>query len=151
MSLLFILAMLSGVVADDFEVPPDMAFDTTTVIGQFIGFEVGAQVQPVIRDRNGELVSFWSAGPLMDYFLCIHLNERVTLEVEEVDTYIASIGEVSRVWRIIEASAGALSFSTWRDSLEARGEPEELLGDYFSAPLDHTVGGTVGDSNSGER
>jgi hypothetical protein len=139
LNIIFILALLSGVVADDFEVPPDMVFSTSTVHGTLIGFEVGAHIQPVITDRNGEMVSYWSSGPLMNYFLSIHVMERVTLEIEEVDTYIVSIGEVARIFRIIEATAGSTSFTVWRDSLEAEGEPEELLGDYYSAPLDYKI------------
>lgn len=136
MSLIFILAVLSGVVADDFELPDDVVYDTSTISGVFIGFEVGDYVHPVIRDEAGRLRSFWSTDHLMDYFLACNVGERVVLEIEEVDSYIWEIAGMMRIFRVIGASTGTLSYSQWRDSLEAEGEPEDLLGDYYSAPYD---------------
>ncbi len=136
MNLIFILAVLSGVVADDFDVPIDFVYDSTTVSGVFLGFEVGDYIHPVLRDESGEVVSFWSTDPLMDYFLSCHVGERVVLEIEEADSYIWEVGDMVRIFRVIGAGTGILSYSQWRDSLEAEGEIEDLLGDYFSAPYD---------------
>lgn len=134
LNLIFILAVLSGVVADDFEIPPNIVYDSTTVSGIFLGYEVGDYIHPIIRDESGKIMSFWSTDPLMDYFLTCHVNERVILDIEEADSYIWEVGEMMRILRVIGASTGSVSFSHWRDSLEAVGQPEDLLGDYFSAP-----------------
>ena len=136
MNLIFILAVLSGVVADDFEIPPSIIYGSTTVRGAFLGFEVGDYIHPVIRDENGEIESFWSSDPLLDYFLATHVGERVVLEIEESDTYIMELGDMLRIFSVTGATFGNVSFSSWKDSLDALGEPEELLGDYFSAPYD---------------
>ncbi|MCD4701819.1 MAG: hypothetical protein K8S24_08195 [Candidatus Aegiribacteria sp.] len=139
MSLIFILAVLSGVVADDFEVPDNVVYDTSTVRGVFVGFEVGDYVHPVISGEDGKLRSFWSTDHLMDYYLACNVGERVVLEIEEADSYIWEIEGMMRIFRVIGASAGTLSYSQWRDSLEAEGEPEDLLGDYYSAPYDYLI------------
>ena len=136
MNLILILAVLSGVVADDFEIPPRIIYGSTTVRGAFLGFEVGDYIHPVMRDESGEIVSFWSTDPLLNYFLASHVGERVVLEIEESDTYIMELGEMLRIFSVIGANTGAVSFTSWKDSLDALGEPEELLGDYFSAPYD---------------
>ncbi|MCD4776153.1 MAG: hypothetical protein K8S15_08925 [Candidatus Aegiribacteria sp.] len=39
----------------------------------------------------------------------------------------------------IGASTETVSFSHWRDSLEAEGQTEELLGNYFSAQYDNLI------------
>lgn len=136
MNLILVLAVLSGVIVDDFEIPPNIIYDSTTVSGIFVGFEVGDYVHPVIRDESGEKKSFWSTDPLLDYFLAIHLNERVILEIEEADSYIWEIADMMRIFRVIGARTVTVSFTHWRDSLEAEGDPADLLGDYFSAPYD---------------
>ncbi len=139
MGLIFILAVLSSVVADDFVVPPNVAYDSTTVSGIFLGYQVGDYIHPVIRDEDGISRSFWSTDPLMDYFLTLHVGERVVLEIEEADSYIWEIEGMMRIFRVIGASAGNVSFFQWRDSLETEGEPEDLLGDYYMAPYDCLV------------
>lgn len=139
LNLILILAVLSGLVADDFEIPPNMVYDSTTVSGTFLGFEVGDYIHPVIRDARGKILSFWSTNHLMDYFLSCHINERVILDIEEVDCYIMEVGDVMRIFRVIGAGTETVSFSHWRDSLEAEGRPEELLGNYFSAPYDNLI------------
>jgi len=136
LNLIFILAVLSGVVADDFEIPPSIIYGSSTVRGVFLGYEVGDYIHPVIRDESGEIESFWSTDPLLDYFLASHVGERVVLEIQESDTYILELGDMLRIFSVIGASTGTVSFTSWKDSLDALGEPEELLGDYFSAPYD---------------
>jgi len=136
LSLIMIIALLSGVVADDFEVSPNVVYDSTTVIGIMLGYEVGDYIHPVIRDESGDLRSFWSTDPLMDYFLTLHIGERVILEIEEADSYIPESGGMMRIFRVIGAGTDAVSFIAWRDSLEAQGTPGELLGDYHMAPYD---------------
>ena len=137
MNLIIILSILLGVVADDFEIPPNIVYGYSTVTGVLLGFEVGDyDVHPVIRERNGDVRSFWSADPLMDYFLTCHVGESVVLEIEESDSYIWEIERMMRIFRVIGASAGTVSFVQWRDSLEAEGDPEDLLGDYYMAPYD---------------
>lgn len=139
MSLIFIIAVLSGVVADDFEIPPNLVYDSTTVAGIFLGYEVGDYIHPVIRDESGEIRSFWSTDPLMDYFLTCHVGERVILEIEEADSYILEIAGMMRIFRVIGAGTRTVSFFQWRDSLEAEGDPEDLLGDYHTAPYNCPV------------
>ena len=134
MSLIIIIALLSGVVADDFEITPDVLFDSSTVTGVFLGYEVGDYLHPVIREEDGEIRSFWSTDPLLDYFLTRHVGEEVVLDIEEVDSYIPESGGMMRIFRVIGATTDAISFFQWRDSLEAEGEPEDLLGDYSMAP-----------------
>lgn len=134
LNLIFILAILSGLVADDFEIPPNIVYDSTTVSGIFLGYEVGDYIHPIIRNERGKILSFWSTDPLMDYFLSCHVDERVILEIEEADSYIMELGDMMRILRVIGASTGTVSFSHWRDSLETEGDPEDLLGDYFAAP-----------------
>jgi hypothetical protein len=134
LSLILIIAVLSGVVADDFEVSPNVVYDSSTVVGVFLGYEVGDYIHPVIRDESGDVRTFWSTDPLMDYFLTLHVGERVVLEIEEADSYIRSIAGMMRIFRVIGASTDTKSFFQWRDSLEAEGEPEDLLGDYYMAP-----------------
>jgi len=124
------------VVADDFEIPPNVVHDSTTVTGIFLGYEVGDYIHPVIRDDSGRIRSFWSTDPLMDYFLTCHVNERVILEIEEADSYIWEIAGMMRIFRVIGAGTGTLSYSQWKDSLETEGDPEDLLGDYYMAPYD---------------
>ncbi len=136
MSLVIILAFLLGVIADDFEVPPNIVYDSTTVTGIFLGYEVGDYIHPVLRDENGDVKSFWSTDHLMDYFLTCHVGERVVLEIEEADSYIWEIEGMMRIFRVIGASTDNISYSQWRDSLEAEGKPEDLLGDYYMAPYD---------------
>jgi hypothetical protein len=41
LSLIMIIALLSGVVADDFEVSPNVVYDSSTVVGIMLGYEVG--------------------------------------------------------------------------------------------------------------
>ena len=72
----------------------------------------------------------------MDYFLTCHVGERVVLEIEESDSYIWEIESMMRIFRVIGAGSGTVSFVQWRDSLEAEGDPEDLLGDYHMAPYD---------------
>ena len=134
MNLILILGILSGTVADDFEVPPNIVYDSTSVSGIFLGYEAGNDIRPVIRNENGGIEFYWSTDPLMDYFLAIHVNERVILEIEEADTYNVETGSMERIFRVIGASTGTLSFTHWKDSLVVEGQPEDLLGDYFSAP-----------------
>ena len=134
MSLIIIIALLSGVVADDFEVSPNVVYDSTTVIGIMLGYEVGDYIHPVIRDESGDVRSFWSTDPLMDYYLTLHVGERVVLQIEEADSYIPESGGMIRIFRVIGARTDTMSFIAWRDSLEAEGDPEELLGDYHAAP-----------------
>jgi len=141
--LIIILAVLSGVAADDFELPPNEAdfelppnivFDSTTVSGIFLGYEVGDYIHPVLRTDTGKILSLWSTDPLMDYFLTCHIDEAVVLEIEEADSYIWEIGDMMRIFRVIGVTTGTTTFSLWRDSIAALGEPQDLLGDYFSAP-----------------
>ncbi|MEN8208274.1 MAG: hypothetical protein ABFR50_03385 [Candidatus Fermentibacteria bacterium] len=140
MSLIFIIALLSGVVADDFEVSPNVVYDSTTAPGILLGFIVGQyDVHPVLLDENGDARSFWSTDPLLDYFLSRLVGERVFLEIEESDSYIGSVPDVMRIFRVIDASTGNLSYFQWRDSLETEGDPEELLGDYHAAPYNCLV------------
>lgn len=134
MSLVLIIALLSGVVADDFEVSPDVMYDSSTVVGIFLGYEVGDYIHPVIRDESGDIKSYWSTDPLMDYFLTLYVGERVVLEIEEADSYIPESGGMMRIFRVIGVSTDTTSFFLWRDSLEAEGDPEDLLGDYHMAP-----------------
>ena len=70
----------------------------------------------------------------MDYFLTCLVGEEVILEIEEADSYIWEIEGMMRIFRVIGAGTGTTSFMQWRDSLETEGRPEDLLGDYFSAP-----------------
>ena len=130
------IAVLTGVVADDFEVSPNVVYDSSTVVGVFLGYEVGDYIHPVIRDANGDVKSFWSTDPLMDYFLTLYVGERVVLEIEEADSYIPESGGMMRIFRVIGAASNTMSFFHWRDSLEAEGDPEDLLGDYYMAPYD---------------
>ena len=139
MSLVLIIAVLLGVVADDFEVLPNVVYDSSTVTGTFLGYEVGDYIHPVIRDENGDVKSFWSTDPLMDYFLTFLVGSRVILEIEEADSYIPESGGMMRIFRVIGARTNTRTFSQWRDSLEAEGDPEELLGDYYMAPFDCLV------------
>ncbi len=134
MSLIIIVALLSGVVADDFEVSPNVAYDSSTVVGIFLGYEVGDYIHPVIREEDGDVISFWSTDPLMDYFLTRLVGSRVILEIEEADSYIPESGGMMRIFRVIGVSTDTGSFFQWRDSLEAEGDPEDLLGDYYMAP-----------------
>ncbi len=136
MSLILIIALLSGVVADDFEVSPNVVYDSSTVVGIMLGYEVGDYIHPVIRDESGDVRSFWSTDPLMDYFLTLYVGEMVVLQIEEADSYIPESGGMMRIFRVIGAGTGTMSFVQWRDSLEAEGDPEELLGDYHTAPYD---------------
>ncbi len=139
LSLIMIIALISGVVADDFEFSPNVVYDSTTVVGIMLGYEVGDYIHPVIRDESGDVRSFWSTDPLMDYFLTLHVGERVILEIEEADSYIPESGGMMRIFRVIGAGTDAMSFIVWRDSLEAQGDPDELLGDYHMAPYDYLI------------
>ena len=136
MNLIIIIALLSGVVADDFEFSPNVVYDSSTVVGIFLGYEVGDYIHPVIRNESGDVISYWSTDPLMDYFLSCLVGERVVLEIEEADSYIPESGGMMRIFRVIGAGTDTVSFIAWRDSLEAEGDPEELLGDYHTAPYD---------------
>ena len=136
LSLIMIIALLSGVVADDFEFSPNVVYDSTTVVGIMLGFEVGDYIHPVIRVESGDVRSFWSTDPLMDYFLTLYVGEMVVLQIEEADSYIPESGGMMRIFRVIRAGTDTLSFIAWRDSLEAQGDPDELLGDYRNAPYD---------------
>ncbi|MCK5116194.1 MAG: hypothetical protein KAR44_06310 [Candidatus Aegiribacteria sp.] len=136
MSLIIIVALLSGVVADDFEVSPNVVYDSSTVVGIFLGYEIGDYIHPVIREDDGDVRSFWSTDPLMDYFLTCLVGSRVILEIEEADSYIPESGGMMRIFRVIGVSTNTRSFFQWRDSLEAEGDPEDLLGDYYMAPYD---------------
>jgi hypothetical protein len=102
-----------------------------------LGFQAGDYVQAMIQQRGGEPQEYWSFDPLLDYFLALHVGETVTLTVEDVDTYLVEMEEVVRLFRITDASAGGTTFTEWRDSLQALGNPEDLLGDYGKAPLEH--------------
>lgn len=140
MSIFLILALLPGVVADDFELPPDIVLDTYTVSGTLLGFQAGEYMHAVIRDRNGDIMSVLSPDPLMDYFLAGHVGETVVLEVEEAETYAVEAEEMVRTTRLTGAAAGETTYEEWADSLNAEGTPEEQLGDYVLVPLDFLYG-----------
>lgn len=140
MGLFLILLLLPGVVADDFEFPPDIVFDTYTVTGTLLGFQAGEYMHAVIRDRSGDIMSFLSPEPLMDYFLAGHVGETVVLEVEEVDTYVIEAEDMVRTTRLTGAASEETTYEEWVDSLNAEGTPEEQLGDYTRVPLDFLYG-----------
>lgn len=137
MNLFLILALLPGVVADDFELPPDIVLDTYTVTGTLLGFQAGDYMHAVLRERSGDIMSVMSPDPLLDYFLAGHVGETVVLEVEEVETYVIEAEEMVRTTRLAGAAAGETTYEEWADSLNAEGTPEELLGDYIRVPLDY--------------
>lgn len=140
MNLFLILALLPGVVADDFELPPDIVMDTYTVSGTLLGFQAGEYMHAVIRERSGDIMSVLSPDPLLDYFLAGHVGETVVLEVEEVETYVIEAEEMVRTTRLTGAAAGETTYEEWVDSLNAEGTPEEQLGDYTRVPLDYLYG-----------
>ena len=137
MNLILIIALLSGVVADDFELPPDIVYGTSTVTGTLLGFQADDHMHAIVSTRGGGTGSYFTFDPLLDYFLSEHVGETLVLELQDVETYLIEAEEMVRLTRVTGARAGDVSFSAWRDSLESVGDPEELLGDYFSAPYDH--------------
>lgn len=140
MNLFLIMALLVGVVADDFELPPDILIDTYTVTGTLLGFQAGEYMHAVIRDRSGDVMSVLSPDPLLDFFLSGHVGETVILEVEEVETYLIEAEDMVRTTRLTGAAAGEKTYEEWADSLNAQGTPDELLGDYTRVPLDFLYG-----------
>ncbi len=139
MSIIFIFAVLSGIVVADSEVPEDIVLDSTTVQGVFLGYQVGDYIHPVLQTDTGEVLSFWSSDPLMDYFLTCLVGEEVTLEIENRESYIPEVGGKTRIPSVVGVSTSTTSFSIWRDSIETLGEPQDILGDYFAAPYNCLV------------
>ncbi len=139
MNIIFIFAVLSGVAVNDFEVPEDVVLDSTTVQGVFLGYQVGDYIHPILQTNAGEVLSFWSTDPLMDYFLTCQVGEEVILEIENKESYIPEAGGMTRILSVVGVSTNTTSFSIWRDSIETLGEPQELLGDYFTAPYNCLV------------
>jgi hypothetical protein len=149
LNLILVLALLSGVVADDFELPPDIVYSNLNMNGTILGFQIGDYVQVVLQERGGELKELWTFDPLMDYFLAEHVNESVSFEVEDVETYLTKAEDMVRLLRVVSAEAGGTSFSVWMDSVEALGTPGEILGDYTRAPRAHLYEGEVPDDTGG--
>lgn len=139
MNVILIVALLSGVVADDFELPPGVMFDSTTVSGEFLGFAVNEEANTLFL-RGGEAVeSYMSKDPLLDYFLSMYVGDRVILILGEAE-YTTEEGETVRVSRILEAKAGSSTYSSWSNSVRSEGDPEELIRDLMSAPSEHIYG-----------
>jgi len=139
LNLILILAVLSGLVADDFELPPNAMFDSTTVSGTLIGFEIGNYVHPVILTESGKLESYCSTDPLLDYFLTLFIEEWVVLDIQEAGCFRTGTEEIVRVFLVVGARSGTLSYDHWRDSLITEGDPADLLEDYTSAPLEFQI------------
>ncbi|MBN2586728.1 MAG: hypothetical protein JXA64_05955 [Candidatus Fermentibacteraceae bacterium] len=141
MSLFLILALLVGVVADDFELPPDIVYGNITRTGTMMGFQIGDERTLAVVDlRNGGTEAFWSFDPLLNYFLALHVDQAVVLEIEDVETWLMHEEEMVRLLRVVDASAGGTTFEEWGDSLRAIGEPEVLLDDFFTTPYDYIYG-----------
>lgn len=139
MSIFLIIAILTGIVSDDFELPPDIVYSTMEIRGHLLGFQTDDYIHVVILDEDRDARTFHSSDPLLNYFLACHVDENVTLNVEEVDTYLMEAEEMVHLLRVIGATAGGRSYSVWLDSLRAEGEPADLLGNYFEAPQEHLV------------
>lgn len=146
MSLFIAIALLFGVVADDFELPPEIIFSSSTVTVTPLGFQAGDHMRVVVSDRSGAIASYWTFDPLLDYFIAEHMGETVTLNIQDVETYLMTAEAMVRLIRVTGARAGDVSFEAWRSSLEDAGGPEAVLGNYFSAPYEHLYEGeqTVG-------
>ncbi len=141
MNLFLILALLVGVVADDFELPPDIVYGNVTRTGTMMGFEIGDQhTLAVLDQRNGGIEAFWSFDPLLNYFLAMHVDQTVVLEIEDVETWLMQEEDMVRLLRVVDASAGETTFDEWGDSLRAIGEPEVLLDNFFTTPYDYIYG-----------
>jgi hypothetical protein len=154
LSVFLILALLIGVVADDFELPPDIIHGSMTRTGTMMGFQIGDEyARAVICLRSGDTDSFWSFDPLLNYYLAMHVDESVVLEIEDVETWLIEAEEMVRLLRVVGASSGGTTFGEWSDSLRALGEPEALLDDFFTTPYEHLCPGeeTTSDSRGGGR
>ena len=139
MNLILIVALLSGVVADDFELPPNVMFDSTSVSGEFLGFAVDERANTLFLSSGERVESYASTDPLLDYFLSMYVGDRVMLVVGEAE-YTTEEGEMARVIRVLDARAGSSTYSSWSDSIRAEGDPEDLLRDYMSAPSEYIYG-----------
>lgn len=126
MNLILMIALLTGVVADDFELPPDIVYNTMTRTGTLEGIDSGDEsAQVTVSGREGGSESFWSFDPLLNYFLSLHLDEQVTLDIEDVETWMTDEESMVRLMRVVDATAGETTFEEWSDSLEAEGGLDE--------------------------
>lgn len=135
MNLVIIAALLIGVVADDFELPPDIVYGNMNRTGLLAEVEPG-DLRVVLSGREGDTETFWSFDPLLNHFLSLHLDEQVVLEIEDVETWMSEEEEMVRLLRVVDATAGETTFRAWSDSLETgegldegpedRGNPEEV-------------------------
>lgn len=139
MNVILIVALLSGVVADDFELPPGVMFDSTTVSGEFLGFAVNEGANTLFLSGGEDVESYMSKDPLLDYFLSMYVGDRVVLVLGEAQ-YTTDEGETMRVSRILDARACSAEYSSWLDSLRAEGDPEELIRNLRIAPSEHIYG-----------
>jgi len=133
LNLILILTLLSGAIADDFEVPPDRFYSTTTVNVEFLGFQEGDCMHPVVRGSDGQVISLWSFDDMLNYFLSLHVNEEVILDLEEVDSYVMAAEEMVHMLRVTEAEAGGRTYTAWKDSVLSLGDADAVLGNITRA------------------
>ncbi len=132
MSLFIIFMILFGYVSDDFEFTVITEHNTFRVPGVFLGFEIDDYFNPVVRDEDGAVRSFLSTDCLMDYFLSDHVGESIILDIEDADLYVHHLGDTTRIERVTGISIDGLTYTHWKDSLDAAGELELLQ--YFYSP-----------------
>ncbi|MCK4505157.1 MAG: hypothetical protein KAW14_06040 [Candidatus Aegiribacteria sp.] len=132
MSLFIIFMILFGYVSDDFEFTVITEYETFSVRGVFLGFEIDDYFNPVVRDEDGAVRSFLSTDCLMDYFLSDHVGESIILNIEDADLYVHHLGDTTRIERVTGISIDGLTYTHWKDSLDAAGELELLQ--YFYSP-----------------
>jgi len=128
LSLVMIAALLIGVVADDFELPPDIVYGTMNRTGRLAEVDAGG-LQVVLSVREGDHETFWSFDPLLNSFLSLHTDEQAVLEIEDVETWMPEEEAMVRLLRVVDATIGEITFRAWSDSLEAGGTPGEVLED----------------------
>lgn len=102
----------------------DKVIAVKSIKGRTVGFEMG-DYQHVEILTKGKKKSFFIFKPGLDYFLAVHKNSLLQLTYEIADVNLPEAG-VTRLERLVSASAGPVKYETWWMQMRKKYTVEQL-------------------------